>query len=252
MDYDLEPEGSMKRRFLTLAIAFSLVQVSSLRPACAQQIIEQWQNGIRESSELLAAGNYPKSLKISNRIIDQMFDQLGPGEGETRYFAVVLVHKALGHAGLGQEKEAIWYWHMAVNLDPQLADTDLTKYGQAGAFLRNHPFVPWDIQGKWNGTDTGSHDGMVPRSIERAKVVKRVEVKFPPGTRTFALEAPLNLDVSIDENGKVDAARLTRAFPAATMSYAAFESVKNWRFQPATENGKPVKSDMFVAFKYKP
>ena len=244
----------MKGRFLAPAILFLLMNVRSLASGVTaqQRTVDRWQSSIRESSELLAAGSYEKSLKIVSRVIDEMVDQLGPGDAETKSFGVVLVHKAMAHAGLGQEREAVWYWHLAVNLYPQLADADLSKYGQAGAFLKNHPLPPWDPHAKKPGVQgTNPRDVMVPRNMTAPRVKKKVEPTFPPGANAFAVSGILIVEVVIDEKGTVSSARVLRALPAPTLSYTALEAVKRWRFEPATENGTPVQAFFTLTVNFK-
>ncbi|HEV2721336.1 MAG TPA: hypothetical protein VG323_15040, partial [Thermoanaerobaculia bacterium] len=61
---------------------------------------------LTESEELLKKGEYAKALKIDNRLIDDMVDNLGPGDEETKWFGVALLHKAFALRGVGQDEEA--------------------------------------------------------------------------------------------------------------------------------------------------
>ena len=257
----------MKRQFLAeaaLAILSLLMNACSSgtggappeNPALAsdrQRTAGRWQSSIRESSELLKGGSYGKSLRIVDGVNDEMVDRLGPGDDATKSFGVVLVHKALAHAGLGQEREAVWYWHMAVNLYPELAGGDLSMYGRAGTFLKNHPFPNWGEDPLHEpGTPVANpRDLMVPWNVTDPRVVTKVEPRFPWGGRAFGVSGVLLVELVIDEKGTVASARLGKPLPPPTLSYAALEALKRWRFEPRTENGTPVKGLYTVRMDYK-
>ncbi|HXH38713.1 MAG TPA: energy transducer TonB [Thermoanaerobaculia bacterium] len=257
----------MAKRFLAAAataILFLLMNACSsgsgsmppANPALAaerQRTVDRWQRSIRESAELLRDGSYGKSLSIADGVIDEMVDRLGRGDDETKSFGVVLVHKALAHAGLGQEREAVWYWHMAVNLYPELAGGDLSMYGQPGTFLKNHPLPHWGTDPTHEpGTPAANpRDLMVPRNVTDPKLVMKVQPTFPRGARALGVTGVLFVELVIDEKGTVTSARLIKALPAPTLSYTALEAMKRWRFEPRTENETPVKALYMVKMEFK-
>ncbi len=110
-------------KFLAVAtLAFMSLAASQSE---TQRTVDRWQRRIQQSSELLKAGSYEKALRIADDLVNEMVERLGPGDAETESFGIVLVHKALAHAGLGHEQEAIWYWHLAIDLYKDLAAADL-------------------------------------------------------------------------------------------------------------------------------
>ncbi|MGZ4779941.1 MAG: energy transducer TonB [Thermoanaerobaculia bacterium] len=231
------------------AVAALAVLTLSATPSDKQQIIDRWQSSMQKSSDLLMSGNYQESLKITNSLIDDMVNRLGPGDSATQLFGGVLVQKALAHAGLGQEKDAIWYWHLAVNLYKPLATTDLSGYGRPGLFLRDHPFVdarqdPNDVPG------ADPRDRMVPREMTPVKLVKKVAPSAPPVANEYGVSGRLTIEATVDENGGVFAVRVLRGLPMPTLTYLALEALKQWRFKPATEIGKPVKSLFTTVISY--
>jgi TonB family protein len=214
-----------------------------------QRTVERWQKSVEESSKLLKAGEYRKSLRTANGLIDEMVERLGPGDVETKSFGVVLVHKALAHAGLGQEREAVWYWHIAVNLYQELGDSDLSMYGEPGTFLKIHPLPALFDEDVLHGDKP--REIMVPRNVTDPVVLKKVQPTFPRGAYDFAVTGVLIVSLVIDEAGTVTSARVLKPLPAPTLSYAALEAVKRWRFKPGTENGTPVKAFYTLTFNYK-
>lgn len=84
--------------------------------------------------------------------------------------------------------------------------------------------------------------------------------RFDPPTVTEVAEAvyPLQsvvsgtvvLEVSLDDKGKIADVRVVRGIPALTEP--AERSLRQWKFQPAKLDGKPVASKVPVAFSFVP
>jgi len=188
-----------------------------------------------DSAVELTKGDYAKALKIDNGVIDDMFEKLGPGDAETKWFAIALGHKALALAGLGQNDDAIWFWHMAVNIYPDLERADLSMFGAPAEFLKKHPLPP-------------PHPAMlclpedlpVPANCRAPVVVNRVQPRYPEGARLSRVRGKTVVDCVIDKTGTVRDVRLKQALPAPTLSYAAMQAIHQWRFKPATLDDRPV------------
>jgi hypothetical protein len=158
-------------RVLVLVLAFAAT-------AHAQRVgplnhTKRWNMKLKESSRLLKSGDHAGSLKIVDRVIREMIDELGPGDAAIRAFGIVLSHKALALAGLGREADALWYWHTVLSLYPSFRQSDLSAFGKAGALLTSNRDVPAH-EGLLRFSDEGRvldasdaplrHAGMVSRS----------------------------------------------------------------------------------------
>jgi TonB family protein len=211
-----------------------------LAPTAVGQKGREWQDLLADSSVALKSGDYRRALKISNRVVSEMVEMLGPGDAATQAFGIALVHKALANAGAGNADDALWYWHTAINLYPGIAQTDLSAFGSAGQFLKDHPLPSVDGVARFGD----SH-------VTPPKLLKRVAPEFPAGARAFGVSGVLIVEVVIDKSGHITSPRIRRALPAPTLSYAALEAVKRWRFEPATVNGEavPVLFNLTVNYK---
>jgi TonB family protein len=207
-------------------------------------VSESWQKKTRESVGLLKRGEYKASLKLSERVIRDMADRLGPGDSEKQSFGIALTHKALALAGLGQEDEALWYWHIALNLYPGLAKADLAPYGKPGEFLRSHadlrkpaeiPRLPYPVT----------------PNITVPVVKKRVDPKYPIGAQAFAVSGITIVEVLVSRDGKLSSPVVLKELPAPTITYAALEALRRWTFEPATIDGQPTDIIFNVTFNYK-
>jgi TonB family protein len=89
-----------------------------------------------------------------------------------------------------------------------------------------------------------SSDAVSPR------LVKRTEPKYTLEARKARVSGIVIVEVIIDTNGRVVAARILKALPFG-LSEAAVECVKHWRFKPATVhgNGIDVFYDLTVNFR---
>ena len=210
----------MRARFL-VPLLFVAVSAYAADPLIAR---------LGKSEEELKKGNYDRALKIDDRLIDDMVDNLGPGDEETKWFAVALLHKAFALRGLGHDDEALWFWHMALNIRPGLAEADMSMFGAPAEFLKQHPLQLPDLP----------HAGFSKSTVQAPKPVKRVEPRYPYAARYFHVSGIVILESVIDKNGDVRDVNVLKALPAGTISYAAMQAVRQWKFEPAKLEGKPV------------
>jgi TonB family protein len=211
-----------------------------LAPTAIGQKGREWQDLLADSSTALKSGDYRRALRISNRVVDEMVEMLGPGDAATQVFGIALTHKALANAGTGNADDALWYWYTAISLYPDMAQTDLSVFGSAGQFLKDHPLPPVE-----SGRRLGDSQVTPP------KLLKRVAPEFPAGARAFGISGVLVVEVVIDKSGHTTSPRVRRPLPAPTLSYTALEAVKRWRFEPGTVNGEavPVLFNLTVNYK---
>ena len=189
-------------------------------------------------------GDYKLSLRMCDRLIAEMEEMLGPGDAAAQTLGTVVVHKALANAGLGNHDEALWYWHTALSLFPRLEEADLSMFGQAGKLLREHP--PGAPADRPEARPASGGDVTPP------KLLKKVEPLYPRGAQEFDVGGILIVEVVIDKQGRVTAPRVRRALPAPTLSYAALEAVKQWRFEPGRLSGEPIDVLFHLTVSYKP
>ena len=205
-------------------------------------VLEGWHKRMVKTVDALKAGDHRAALRLANGTVNDMVDKLGPGDGAMQWFIVAVTHKALAHAGLGEKEEALWYWHAVLSMNPRLADSDLGPFGAAGEFLKQNiqPVIE------------ESRPLRLDASLTPPKLVKRVNPKFPQGAQTFGVGGALVLEVIITPDGRLQAPRVIKPLPAPTLSYAAIDAVRRWRFEPAKADGKPVCVIFNLTVNYKP
>jgi len=206
---------------MKLAVALLLVAL----PLSAQN----WKGELIASTDLLKAGEYEKALSIDDRIVAQMVEFIGAGTAEMATFSLVLTHKAVALQGLGRTDDALWYWHEALSLHPSFATADFTPFGAPGEFLKTHPIEPLHV----------SLDAAAGK-VKAPTLVKRVEPRYPASARALHESGAIVVESLIDTNGVIRDARVLRATDAPVLAHCALEALRQWRFHPGTQDGKPV------------
>ena len=86
--------------------------------------------------------------------------------------------------------------------------------------------------------------GVVP-----AKLLRRVEPKYPAMARTMHLNGDVRMDITVAEDGHVKSVANVNGAPLLASS--AVEAVKKWRYTPATQDGKPVESTVEITIRFR-
>ncbi len=192
------------------------------------------------STKALRAGDYERALKLSSWVVKDMMESLGTGHDATRAFGIALTHRALALAGLGRNEEALWEWHTILSLFPGFARGDVGTFGAPGAFLVANPLPP----------EPPGFDPEVAARIRPPKELERVPPRFPEGARQFRTTGTLVVRVAITKEGTVSSPRVLTPLPAPTLSYAALEAIRKWRYEPAMLDGVPIATTLTVNVTY--
>jgi Ca-activated chloride channel family protein len=75
-------------------------------------------------------------------------------------------------------------------------------------------------------------------NVQESKLIRKVEPVYPELARRARVEAMIILEISVDEQGNVNAARVVRGHPL--LDEAAVQAVKQWKYSPTLLNGAPV------------
>jgi len=91
---------------------------------------------------------------------------------------------------------------------------------------------------------------MAQSSLEPLKVIKRVAPVYPPAGRQRMLSATLVVEATVDETGKVKDVQLVSGSPI--FREAAFDAIRQWVYQPAKLNGRPIEQKTTIQLSFKP
>lgn len=77
---------------------------------------------------------------------------------------------------------------------------------------------------------------------EAPRPVERPPMDYPPRLRDQGVEGSVTLSILVDAEGNVERVKVLEAEPPGVFEDVARRSVEEWRFQPATYQGKPVRT----------
>jgi len=220
-----------KRNWIAVGVSIALFVAGSIVADAGSP----WEKQLDESAALLQSSHYQKAGALIDHTIAGMSERLGGGETEERMFSIALVQKALASAGNGDVDDALWYWSVAQELSPAAAKFDVTKFGVAGEYLALHPPAKADVTAP----------------VRSLKVVKEVLPKFPRGASRYGFGGDLVVQIVVDRSGRPTLPRIVHGLPAPALSYAALEALRQWRFEPAKNNGETVPAVFNLTVHYK-
>ena len=139
------------------------------------------------------------------------------------------------------EKDGLRY-ELTILLYADLAATD---FRAADFIIIDRQGVMVDsLRARWRGPShalemnaSGAYE--VGHNVKAPQVIKRVEPAYPLEARMNGVKGLVVLQVLIDKTGAVRQIVVRKEF-ASGLSEAAVDAVRQWRFQPATLDGKPV------------
>ena len=112
--------------------------------------------------------------------------------------------------------------------------------------------------GRDDGTHGGSDDGVIPvlagppamtpapagpihitAAVKKPEILRRVSPAYPEPARRARVQGSVILEAIINERGDVTSVRVIRGLPMG-LEQSAIQAVTQWKFQPATLDGRPV------------
>jgi len=88
-----------------------------------------------------------------------------------------------------------------------------------------------------------------PPVVTPPRLVSQAAVVYPSFARQSRVEGDVIIDARVDETGRVTAMRVISG--AAVLVAAAQASLAHWRYEPATLNGKPIATHVYVTIQFR-
>ena len=106
----------------------------------------------------------------------------------------------------------------------------------------------------WAAQPAGSSLRSVPGSTPAVMASKLPPPRYPVEAAQQYIGGKVMLLVTVDTDGSVAEVEVEQTSPAGVFDAPAVEAARQWRFQPATENGRPARSQVRVpiTFEAKP
>lgn len=177
--------------------------------------VADWRADQAAIEAMLQQKRYAEARKASIKLTNRMFDHLGANAEASELLARTVALRAAAEDGLGNVDDTNWYRQVAKALDPQVVMPPMTT-------PLPEPAIAWVMP----SDTTEKPEATRKRPPERPAVVNALG------------GAVVVVRVVIDVDGVVRRPRIISS-PAPTVSYAALEAVKQWRFRPGKIDGKP-------------
>ena len=210
---------------------------------CAQssdagaRTVERWQKKLRKIDQKIEIGDYAAADKAADKLIMQeMVPRLLWGEDGAELLALAAVYQALAESGLGDEESAIWHWYIAQNLDPDLRQVSLAKFGQSAHLLEyNRLRLAGEPPRDMIVLDLADTE----RTAIRPRALETPYPMIPEGIQGPWYEKQAQIEIVIDAQGRVRSPVVIEGSLPGKI-YLGIEAMRAWSYQPATLDGEPV------------
>jgi protein TonB len=85
--------------------------------------------------------------------------------------------------------------------------------------------------------------------VKQAKLISSTPPVYPPLAKTQHVEGNVRIDALVDENGKVSSMKVVSG--PTLLHQAAMDSIRQWKYQPATLDGKAVPMHLTVTLQFR-
>jgi len=210
-------------------------------------LILQWKDRLHVANERLQQADWKQGRDIADAVMREMRDRIVSGEASGDLLAVALLFRAIGEAGLNDAEAAAWDFGTAQSLYPGYEKVDLKPYGAAGASLDQYRYKNGSPPDPSAWADS---DGRTDRQVTPPRKVSGQTGEYPLAKARSCVQQPVVVRTIINEQGRPESPSL----PAATdpvLALAAFDAVRTWRFEPAQQDGKPVRVAFLLTVNFK-
>lgn len=222
---------------LVLGIAFASVVGPSAVFADdwtpADEFVLSTEKDYAEIHASVEAGRWRSAVEASDKLIDDLIETVA-GEAD-EWFGRVFVMRALAHAGSGDLAAAEWDWSVAVDVLPEVAGADLSRYGDAASALESLREPRLWVKRCGLTAEADASGTRIQGPVKR----KSRKPDYPSRLRLYSQEALIILELVIDETGRPARVETLRGGKTA-FEVATFEAVRRWRFKPALRGGDPI------------
>jgi hypothetical protein len=207
-------------------------------------LVADWKQRLRSADALLKEGEWRRGARIADSVLSEMRQRITAGEGTAPLLAAGLLYRALGQAGSGDLHSARWDFAIAQIFYPAYSRVALEPYGPAGEALdgwRTNGLTPVAIE---LGATSHAPDVVPPRRIAGD------DISYPVGKVSACVNGPLVVRAIINEQGLPE-------FPFVApdvdpiLALAALDGMKEWRFEPARQEGRPIRSTYVLTVNFK-
>lgn len=209
--------------------------LAAAKPKATNPYSDRWANLTREIDEHLSRGEWEEGRRQAEKLLERMVQSIVSGEDVGAALATVLTYLALAEAGGGDRRAALWDWHTAQQLFPEVTRFDLSKFGDAVKVLAESSLCkPEEIR----AVRVGAVDD--PQALTPPVKLKAPLPRYPEAKRQHRTQVIVFVQAIVSTEGSVECPTILESKGELTMVLAALQAFKRWRFKPAIYQGEPV------------
>jgi periplasmic protein TonB len=91
---------------------------------------------------------------------------------------------------------------------------------------------------------------LIPEEVSRKLLLQKIQPNYPEQALRAGLQGPVVLQAWIGRDGKIRDLKLVRGY--MVLGRAAFDAVRQWRFQPYYRNGHPMETETYITVNFTP
>jgi TonB family protein len=222
-----------------------------------QPLKDKWFAALKDTDQKLRTQQWEAAAKRGRQAGEEIVDLAGTGESPAYSLAVVAVFRAIAEAELGHQDDAEWFWDSALNLFPDIAKTDVSPYGKKALELRRRTLRVFDKGKIPEELRTAGKEGEKvvnpdEKNVERPRIVHQTRPEYPKALQLLGAEGWVIVASVIGEDGRPRQPVIVDAKGGgAGMRYVAMDTLRQWRFEPAKLDGKPVAVNYVLSVNFK-
>jgi protein TonB len=162
-----------------------------------------------------------------------------------------LIHKAAEHSSeIDPPKASVSTTDAPpTNTSPAPAGTDATDESAAPTVDLTPSSAPSDLPNMASTAAMPTFGGNVSQGMTEATLIRRVDPLYPAQAREKRLAGPVTVEATIGENGSVRTVKVVSG--PALLADSAADAVRQWRYKPATLNGKAIEAQKQITVVFK-
>ena len=162
-----------------------------------------------------------------------------------------LIHKAAEHSSEIDPPKASSSTTDAspTNASPVPARTDAADESAAPTVDLTTSSAPSDLPNMASTAALPTFGGNVSQGMTEATLIRRVDPVYPAQAREKRLAGPVTVEATIGENGSVRTVKVVSG--TALLADSAADAVRQWRYKPATLNGKAIEAQKQITVVFK-
>ena len=199
---------------------------------------QKWQQRISKIDSMLEAGEAKPARKQADQLLRELHRRSSKVEGWKEALGAAYRLRAVATSALGEKQDAIWQWFLVLQLFPDLEPTDLSRFGEAGQWLMDHPLESAPAPKVFpDGQQLAKED--LSEGITPPRKIRSPKPSFSNRAKIMG-QFSAHVLAWVDEQGVPGYPRIQLAEGDFSMVCEAMDAFMEWRFEPAQINGEPV------------